>query len=306
MQMSKLNILLIFLIPEIIHQFLCFFISVINTFIIWKFIHEYAPYLNEDVRNIRIAWEKSLNGNEQSYEKEERWEFCVETLKKFYGLGLTSLLIDKKDVSYKFSAVEKLTERIRNKIKERLVKFPWVTDRETSERLKDKLDMLHVKLGYPEGFPDGEAMEKYYLSAVVDSSLIKSVSNAYSFQRKKLFQSLVEVGVHVWPFSPFEPEVYYEYAGNNLFIGFGLMTSPIYEHDFPLAMNYGSLSFHIASEMFKAISFKGVFYDRNGQFSEGFTIITEEAHEALNSSTACLAEKLMQYNVSLSDQVSLV
>lgn len=279
--------------------------DVINTFLIWKFIHEYAPYMNEDVRNIQIAWKKSLNGVEQSYEKEERWEFCVETLKKFYGQGLTSLLIDKNDVSHKFLAVEQLLERVRNKIKERLVRFPWVTDRETSERLRDKLDMLNVKLGYPEGLPDGEGMEKYYLSAVVDSSLIKSVSNAYSFQRKKLFQTLLKSSTDVWPFSPFEPEVHYQYAGNILYVGFGIMTSPIYEHDFPLAMNYGSLSFHIASEMFKAISFRGVFYDRNGQFSEGFTIITEEANEALNSSTACLAEKLMQHNVTISDQVNI-
>ncbi|XP_053208651.1 endothelin-converting enzyme 2-like [Panonychus citri] len=277
-----------------------------NTYLIWRFIAEYAPYLGHDTRMVYVDFQKALNGVEPSSEDGDRWEFCIETLQKFYGPGLTTLLLEKFDVQYISPAVDSLVERVKNKLKEKVNMLPWVTDRDTSERLKDKIDNLRVKFGFSEGFNSRSEMDNYYLNVILDSSLIRSVANAHIFLRKKMFENQLKSSQEVWPIPPFEPKAFYQHAGNLLYIGLGLLSKPIYQHDYPSVMHFGSLGFHIASEMLKSISFEGIFYDRFGQISEGFKIVTDDSIAALNSSSACLANKMKYVNGSSMVDIDLI
>lgn len=238
-----------------------FVFSLMMDYMVWRFVNHYLNYLSDKYRINYIEFQRVLNGvNRYGKLHEERWEFCIETVKKVYGLAATSLLFESENVmnnlkyNHQINSAERLVDLVKNKLVERLSDLKWITDSQTLNNFREKIRDMKVLVGHPENFPDVKAVDQIYKEAVTDNRLVHAVSHGYRFAAEGLSKKLSSYKPNSeWPIFVFDPEIHYEYAGNELYIGAGVLDSLIFNADNPDVVNYGSFGFHLISAMLKAI-----------------------------------------------------
>lgn len=230
-------------------------------YMVWRFASHYLNYLSHKYRINYIEFQRILNGvSRYGKLQEERWEFCIETVKKVYGLASASLLFEIENphnnfkLTHQINAAERLVEVVKNKLADKLSDIKWITDSQTLTNFREKIREMKVYIGHPDNFPDSKAVDQMHKEAVSDNRLLYAVSYGYKFAAEGLSKKLSSYKPHSeWPFFSFDPEIYYEYAGNELYIGAGVLDSLIFNADNPEVVNYGSFVFHLISTMLKAI-----------------------------------------------------
>ncbi|XP_074601045.1 endothelin-converting enzyme 1-like [Brevipalpus obovatus] len=284
----------------------------LNDYMIWLYIQKNLVHLARPLRDPYVRFQRLLNGAELDAPIDEpnNWEFCIEQVKKHLSVASTHLIkndeFDDLSTHHQQSAAERLVESVRDKLIGSLSSLKWVRDSQTLNNIRDKIRAMKVTIGVPESFPVGDSINRIYNTMQTSPEIIRAVAFAEEFKVKNLETRLKEhIRGSEWPFPPFDPEIYYEYAGNELYIGFSLLNSPIFNADNPDVVTYGSFVFHLVREMLKAIDERGIYYDQNqGKlFSNLETgapgmIISERSYYSMKSSRDCFHNDMRTRNGS--------
>ena len=95
---------------------------------------------------------------------------------------------------------------------------------------------------------------------------------------------------HSWPLVAYDLHLHYDYASNKLFVPAAILQLPYYDQHSPIAIQFGSLGFHLASHMLKAFDLIGLYYNLpDGRLSNNRKFIEDVD---LNRGLRCLSRQI--------------
>ncbi|HEU5310490.1 MAG TPA: M13 family metallopeptidase, partial [Candidatus Eisenbacteria bacterium] len=132
---------------------------------------------------------------------------------------------------------------------------------EARAKALEKIDLLTVKVGYPDKWRD-------YSSVTVDrANLVGSIQNSYQFgwdqHLKRLFEN---VDRSEWTMSPPTVNAYYNTSANEIVLGAGILQPPFFDPEADDAVNYGSIGSLIGHEIGHGFDDDGWKYDGRGVY----------------------------------------
>lgn len=240
----------------------------------WNLIDGSANFLSADFVDQNFEFfGKTLSGQE---ELQPRWKRVMGTTSNGLGEAIGQLYVEKYFPSSSKERMIELVENLRKAFAGRIEKLDWMSD-ETKKEALEKLDMITVKIGYPDKWKDYSAL------SVVPDSYIKNVrvANMFEFQ-----YGLDKIGKPVdkteWHMTPQTVNAYYNPTNNEIVFPAGILQPPFFNSNADDAVNYGAIGVVIGHEMTHGFDDQGRKYDKDGNMNDWWT---EEDSERFTAKT---------------------
>ncbi|CAG2113563.1 unnamed protein product [Medioppia subpectinata] len=271
----------------------------VNDYLMWRFTSTYAPYLSKAFRLIHNEFHQSMNGLESNKLRmaEERWEFCLRITSKFLGQALGSMFVKNKlsaRLDQSNAAKSHVINYIKSSVLEKMNSFVWARSDEARELIKMKVRQLEILISQP-NFILKNDIEKYYNEFIVQNSFYQNILNGIHFNNRKndiLLKSRNSVSDYSWKLLPQDVDITYEYAGNKLTLAAGFLQFPLYDKNLPIAMQFGSLGFHVSAQLLRAFDLTGLQYGSDFRLTSDRKWITEERQLDFDTRLECLSKDL--------------
>ena len=162
--------------------------------------------------------------------------------------------------------VENMVADITGVFKERIDSIAWMGE-ETKSHAKRKLDLLKVKIGYPDSF------ETYIDNVDIVSPKhggtyfqnMTAVTKA-AIKYYAMFQNTVP-SRDMWTLTPYTVNASYNPAVNDITLPAAILQYPLYDKDSSYEENLGGIGYIIAHEITHAFDANGARFDENGNIS---------------------------------------
>lgn len=267
----------------------------LNDYLMWKMISSYAPYLSKEFRIIYKDFQLSLNGlpSSNSYNDNDRWKFCIETTNKFLGYSMSSLYVNNKLDQITNSSIAlkaNILDTLQNVILKNPNFFIWSKNEDSRKMINMKMKQMSILIGQP-NFVLKTTLSEYYNEYIVGVKFLQNIIEAVSHKHKKMEMLLNEKkSDFAWDMLPIEVSLSYNYAANKLYIPAAVLQPPLYNPEELFVIQYGSMGFHIASQILKAFDLIGLNYGLpDGRLSPDRTFIDDVD---LNRGLRCLRRNI--------------
>jgi putative endopeptidase len=171
--------------------------------------------------------------------------------------------------------IEDLVQHLIAAFRLRLEQNPWMSDATRAEAIA-KLDMLSVKVGYPDEWATYDDVE-------IGDTLFDTVASAWDAMNA---QDLALIGEPVdrdtWHLPAFEVNAYYDPTMNEIVFPAGILQPPLYDPEADLASNYGAIGAVIGHEITHAFDLSGSQFDGNGNLYDWWSEDDVSAFADLN------------------------
>lgn len=274
--------------------------TAVNDYLMWSFTSAYAPYLSKPFRMIANEFQQTLNGLESNKVRlaEERWQFCLRSTAKFLGPALGSMFVRNK-LSARLEQSNSARTNVVNYIKSSVLAHPdwfvWAGGEEARQLINRKVRQMELLMSQP-NFVLKSEIDKYYNEFIVQNNFYQNILNGIHFLNRKndiLLKSRNSVSDYSWKLLPQDVDIRYEYAANRLTIPAGFLQYPLYENSLPAAIQFGSLGFHVASQLLRAFDLTGLQYGMpDFRLSADQTWIDAQLKQDFDSRLQCLSTEL--------------
>lgn len=274
----------------------------LNDYLIWKLISSYAPYLSKEFRIIHYNFQQAyLNLPSINYiDDKDRWRFCLETTNKYLGHSLSALYVENQ-----LKTIMNHTQEVRSNIVNQLQRtlldnyrsFIWYDPTNEDDGMEGsrkfinmKLKQMEILIGYPQ-FLLKPNLGGYYSEFFTSIKFLHNIIEGINFRHKKMEMLLSQKNFdHSWPLVAYDLHLHYDYASNKLFVPAAILQLPYYDQHSPIAIQFGSLGFHLASHMLKAFDLIGLYYNLpDGRLSNNRKFIEDVD---LNRGLRCLSRQI--------------
>ena len=260
-----------------------------KTFLCWRLISDTAPFLNSAFENESFDfYSRKLNGQE---EMEPRWKRVIKTESAFLGEPIGKLYVQKYFDQESKARMLELVSNLKTAFRYRLHNLTWMEDA-TKEKALEKLDLMDVKVGYPDKWRDFSALE------IKNDSYVGNVLRAGVFQFNHGINGMDKIGKPVnrdaWYMSPQEVNAYNDPAKNLIVFPAGILQPPFFNKNADSAMNYGGIGAVIGHEMTHGFDDQGRQYDKDGNLTDWWT---QEDADDFNKSTRLLVDEYNNFEV---------
>ena len=234
-----------------------------RAYLLWHLIHDNAPYLSEPFVSENFAfYGRTLSGTPRIT---DRWRRVLDTLNGSVGEALGQLYVARAfPPGAKASAVA-LVGNIRAALRARVEGLEWM-DGPTRAAALRKLDMLGVKIGYPDKWIDFGALK------VDRGPYVLNVLRASEFNVRR---DLAKIGKPVdrteWGMPPQAVNAYYNPSMNEIVFAAGILQPPFYTQGADDAVNYGAIGAVIGHEMTHGFDDEGRQFDGKGNLADWWT-----------------------------------
>ena len=229
----------------------------------WNLINTEAPrladrYADEDFHFYRTVLEGVP-------ENKPRWKRVLAATDNSLGEALGQLYVAQAfSPPAKQSAVE-LVQRLKDALRERIGALDWMSAA-TKAKAQEKLDLMAVKVGYPDHWRDYAKLDVSSPSYVVNGMK----ADEFEFQR-----NLDKIGRPVdhgeWGMTPPTVNAYYSAEMNDINFPAGILQPPLFDVRFDDAVNYGDTGATIGHEMTHGFDDSGRQYDAHGNLHDWWT-----------------------------------
>ncbi|MEJ7837185.1 MAG: M13 family metallopeptidase [Thermomicrobiales bacterium] len=246
-----------------------------------QLIWDNSAYLSIDIADISFAFASGvLLGVTERRPIEERGIFAVQDL---FPDALSQAYVDVAFPPESKAAIEDLVANLITAFGERIRNATWMTE-ETKLKALEKLELMSVKVGYPDTW-------KSYADVETGDSLFGSVHSAHQLSTQ---QDLAKIGQPVdrteWGMAAFEVNAYYNASLNEIVFPAAILQAPFFDAEADLASNYGAIGSVIGHEITHGFDASGSNFDGYGNISQWWTEEDAAAFDALNE------EVVVQYS----------
>ncbi len=240
-----------------------------DTQLIWT----YAPYLTTEIGDLAFAFQGGvLFGVTERRPIDER---ALQAVQDWFPDTLGRAYVDAYFPPEAKAEIEALVDNVIAAFRVRIEQNPWMTE-ETKQRALEKLDMMVVKVGYPEKW-------KTYDDVVVGDSLVATILSAYDVDNAEGLGRVDQpVDRDEWLMAPFEINAYYDPSFNEIVFPAAILQAPFFDPDADFASNYGAIGMVIGHEITHGFDLGGSQYDGFGNLSQWWSQEDYEAFLALN------------------------
>ena len=237
------------------------FTPILKIYIKFLLLRSFSSSLSEDIYDTFFEF----------YGKKLKGQIKKQTLeKKQYSLINTYLgeLIGKEYVdcyfpnSYKLDVLN-MVDNIKNAFEETIDNLDWMGD-ETKKKAKLKLQLMQVKMGFPDKWTD------YSDLSLNDDFFANIVScRKYNFD-KELKKLNLPPDLEEWEMYPHTINAYFHPLRNEIVFPAGILQDPFYIHGDPIT-NYGAIGCVIGHEITHAFDDSGRKFDAYGNLKDWWT-----------------------------------
>ncbi|MGE0214908.1 M13 family metallopeptidase [Mycolicibacterium sp.] len=250
----------------------------------WQTIHARAQLLTEDLVAEDFAfYSKRIAGKEQLAERRER---ALRVVGQRLGYAVGERYVQKHFPPEAKQRIQELVDNLIAAYRDSITHLEWMTE-ETRAKALEKLDMMTVKVGYPEQWRD------YFGVDIQRDDLYGNVLRATV---DLTAQTLAKLGQPVdrseWDMTPQTVNAYYERSRNEIVFPAGMLQGVFFDPQADDAMNYGGIGAVIGHEIGHAFDDTGSRYDGAGRLVEWWT---EADRAAFDVRTKALVEQYNQY-----------
>ena len=234
---------------------------------------ESSDYLSADIRAVADGFDGVLRGISAPLPDE------TQALRTSAGLFPDALSKAYVEVAFPPEAkaqIEELVGNILAAFRQRILASAWMSE-ETKLRAIEKLDLINVKVGYPETW-------ETYADVAIGDSLYATVMTARMAQyRDQIAQAGKPVDRTAWDTPAYEVNAFYSPSGNEIVFPAAILQAPFFDPDADAASNYGGIGAVIGHEITHGFDLTGSQYDGYGNVASWWTPEDRAAFEALNT-----------------------
>jgi putative endopeptidase len=257
-----------------------------KTYLRWQVVQSYAPYLSQPFVDEDFRMSSILSGEKQ---QKPRWQRVLRAEDNALGFAIGKVYVDQKfPPAYKQAATQ-MVNQIRDALREDLKTLAWMTPA-TREAAIKKLDMMELRVGYPDKWRDYSALQ------IDRGPYALNVMRATTFEQQR---ELAKIGKPVdrsdWDMTPQTVNAYYDPSMNSLNIPAGVLQPPLYDPSWPDSVNFGNTGATIGHEMTHGFDDQGAQFDGHGNLKNWWA---PEDLKKFQVAVKCVADQYSQYTVA--------
>ena len=240
-------------------------IDTLKNYFIWLLLLNVGSYLSEEVVNVKFDfYGKVLSGAENIEERKER---VIDLTSFFFGDIISKIYVEKLfPEKSKLRAIE-LVNNIFKEFKSRLENNEWMTEKTKSKAL-EKLDMMQVKIGYPEKYKDYSPLYDIILK---NNSFLENCLICRNYLVLEDFkESYKKKDLSKWFMNAFDINAYYSPQYNEIVFPAGILQKPFFSDNYEDPLNYGGIGVVIAHEITHGFDDQGRKFDLNGNLNNWY------------------------------------
>ena len=259
-------------------------LELLKNYSLFCLYNDLAPYLTPEIRDIQMDWINAQNGIQ---EKKDDEKLAGEMVQGMLGFEFGKLYVQQCFSEADKQNVEAMVRKMITVYEQKIDDLDWMGE-ETKASAKRKLEMMDVKVGYPDQWPD------YYADADITppeegGCLIDNMIELFKCDSKFSLERFDQpVDRSLWMMTPQTVNAYYNPSANEIVFPAAILQAPFYDSTAGEARNMGGVGIVIAHEISHAFDDSGALYDEYGNYKEWWT---EEDKEKFNQ----LTQKVVAY-----------
>jgi putative endopeptidase len=251
----------------------------------WQLANACAPYLSRAFVDEDFRMTSVLSGAQVL---QARWLRVLRAEDEALGFAIGEDYVAQRFSPAAKQAARAMVERIRDALRIDLRTLPWMTPETRAAAIK-KLDLMELRVGYPDQWRDYTALK------IDRGPYVLNVLRAKEFEQRR---QLAKIGKPVdrgeWYMTPQTVNAYYDPSLNSLSVPAGILQPPFYEVGWPDAVNYGATGATIGHEMTHGFDDEGAKFDGHGNLDDWWAPADLAKFQA---ATRCIAEQYSRYTV---------
>jgi putative endopeptidase len=234
-----------------------------KTYLRWHLVSENSPYLSSEfVQEHFNFYSKVLSGKTKM---QPRWKRVLNAVDGGMGEAVGQVYVDKFFPPEAKKSMIELVNNLRESLKERIQNLTWMS-KDTKTQALAKLEVMNVKIGYPDKWKDYSKLE------VSRDSYVKNVMNSDKFEFAFMMNKVGKpVDKLEWHMTPQTINAYYNPNMNEIVFPAAILQPPFFNKDADAAINYGAIGAIIGHEMTHGFDDEGRQFDKNGNLKDWWT-----------------------------------
>jgi len=259
----------------------------IESYVRFKMIYNYAPYLDDDFTDAVHEWHNARYG---PMAKKQRWKKCYSDATYLLGWASSYLFVERTFPKSRKQDTLDMLDSIRDEFRLAFDKMRWM-DPGSQKGAKEKLDNMFFEVGYPDEWPESVFRNEGQLVTDNYAHNVDIIGfNAVVRARVRVFEAPAR---NRWGESyPIVVNAFYSPMVNGLWVPAGIIQTPFYSEDYPQARNYGSLGTICGHEMTHGFDDTGHLLDKNGDEKDWWD---SKTFAEFDDRAGCLASQYDDY-----------
>jgi len=257
-----------------------------KTYLRWRLIDEYAPYLSKPFEDEDFRMTAALTGTQ---ELQARWRRVLRAEDEALGFAIGQLYVAQKFPPAAKEAAAALVLRIRDALHEDLGALAWMSPA-TRMAAQQKLDLMELRIGYPDRWREYSGLE------IDRGPYVLNVLRANAFEVKR---QLAKIGKPVdrseWYMTPQTVNAYYDPSMNSLNVPAGILQPPYFDVSWSDPVTYGATGATIGHEMTHGFDDEGAKFDGHGNLKDWWA---PADLKKFREATRCIVEQYSRFAVS--------
>ena len=238
----------------------------------WQLLHTAAPALPQEFERENFDfYGKILTGQKQM---EPRWQRCVRSTDRELGEALGQYYVKRVFPPQAKASATAMVKSIMAALHDDLETLSWMSP-ETRQKAIQKLDMITLKIGYPDKWRD------YSKFRVTSGPFADNLLHGNDFE---FHRDLAKIGKPVdrteWGMTPPTVNAYYDPSMNEIVFPAGILQPPFYDSHWDAAVNYGGIGAVMGHEMTHGFDDQGAKFDGHGDLKNWWTPQDKKNFEA--------------------------
>jgi putative endopeptidase len=257
-----------------------------KTYLRWQLIDQTASYLSSDFDKQNFSFFGTVLSGRQA--QQDRWKRVLNTTSGALGEALGQEYVARFFPPEAKERMLELVENLRLALSDRINNLEWMSPK-TKEYAQEKLDVINVKIGYPDEWIDYSKLE------IEGDSYVGNVlaANRFDFQRT-LDKIDKPVDRKEWHMSPQTVNAYYNPSLNEVVFPAAILQYPFFNMEADDAVNYGAIGMVIGHEMTHGFDDQGRQFDKDGNLNDWWT---EQDGKAFEERTQILVDQYNNFSV---------
>lgn len=241
----------------------------------WNVIRNTAPYLSSNFVNRNFEfYGKFISGQK---EIKPRWRRVIETVNYSVSEIIGKIYVDKYFSPEAKQRVYNMVLDLKSALKKRIEELQWMSP-ETKSKAIEKLDMMIIRVGYPNKWRDYSELD------ISKDSYLQNVLKASNFNFKfNISKAGKPVDKEYWGMSPQTVNASYSPNLNAITFPAGILQPPFFFENGDDAVNYGGIGVVIGHEMTHGFDDQGRKYDAKGNLNDWWTPEDAEKYKQMTS-----------------------
>jgi len=234
-----------------------------KVYLTWNLVNRSADFLSSDFVNEDFKFNSEfLSGSKKI---RQRWERVVDMTNNVVGEPLGELYVTKFFPPESKEKMIALVDNLKKALKIRIENLEWMGD-STKQAALAKLEVMGVKIGYPDKWEDYSKLE------IEPDSYVLNVRRAEIFSYQKNLDKFGKpVDKEKWGMTPQTVNAGYNPLMNDITFPAAILQPPFFYANADDAVNYGAIGMVIGHEMTHGFDDQGRNFDKDGNMIDWWT-----------------------------------